>query len=46
MAKVIVECRSRWIAEILKKKIAEAVEDVELSYNLPVGAIKEIEVIG
>jgi len=44
MPKVVVECKSQWVAEILRRKIAEIVEKIEIDYHL-IGVIGEVEVI-
>ena len=40
MPKIIIECKGWGIVEILRRRIAREIEDVEITLNLPVGAIK------
>ena len=46
MVKVVVEVKSRWVAEELYKYIKNLVEDYEILEDLPLDEIKKIEVIG
>jgi len=44
MPRIVIECKDHQIRQILMKKIIKVVEEIELSYNLPIGTI-EIEVV-
>ena len=45
MVRIVIECRSRWIAKALLEKIAEIVEEFEITHNFNSPAVTKMEVV-